>query len=92
MKWFVMALLICTGSVTVQFAVNRMEDGDSFIWSGASIDGCNRFTNNTANYDGSNRCQCEQNLTFSTENNMCMSYENEGEWSYVAIARGMINV
>ena len=76
-----MALLMCTGLATAQFTVTRAEERDSFVWSGESID-CNRFTDNTANGNGrGNGCQCETDLTFSTENNRCESYVNEGEWS-----------
>ena len=73
-----MTLLICTGSVSAQFTVTRGEKRDSFVWSGESID-CNRFTDNTSN-NGLNGCQCKTGLTFSTENNRCESYVNEGEW------------
>ena len=70
-----MALLICTGSVTGQFfTVTRVEERDSFVWSGASIE-CNRFIGSDP--AGPNGCQCENFLTFSTENNKCESYGGE---------------
>ena len=80
MKWFVVALLICTGLVAAQFDVTRLETGDSFVWSSSSIDS-KSFTDNTAN-DNGHSGQCENALTYSTENNECVSYHNEGEWSY----------
>ena len=75
-----MASLICTDTVTGQFTVTRAEDKDGFLWSGTSIN-CNHFTDNTAFNIGSNGCLCYTSLTFSTENNKCESYVNEGEWS-----------
>ena len=69
-----MALLICTGSVTGQFTVTRVEERDSFVWSDASIE-CNRFNGAIVGPNGS--CLCENFLTFFTETNRCDSYEGE---------------
>ena len=73
-------LLICTGLqlLIAQFNVTRLEESDTIFWSGTSIN-CTSFTNNTATWNGPSSCTCENALTFSTENNKCVSYANEGE-------------
>ena len=76
-RLFILPLLICTSWVAGQFDVTRREQRDSFVWSGSSID-CTSFTEGTATY-GAGGCECESGLTFSTENNKCITYDNEGE-------------
>ena len=77
-RLFILPLLICTTWVAGQFSVTRLETRDSFVWSGSSID-CTSFTGGTAASDGEDGCECGAGLTFSTENNECISYNNEGE-------------
>ena len=77
-RLFILPLLICTSWVAGQFDVTRREKGDIFVWSDSSID-CTSFTGGTATFYGADGCECNSGLTFSTENNQCISYLNEGE-------------
>ena len=79
MEWHILLLLISTSLVTAQFNVTRQEDADIFVWTGATLD-CTSFTDGTATwYGGSDGCECNSGWTFSTQNNKCGSYVNEGE-------------
>ena len=79
MEKFILPLWICTSLVTAQFIVTRQEKGDNFVWTGATSLHCTSFTGGTATWYGSNGCECNDGWTFSTENNQCSSYVNEGE-------------
>ena len=61
--------------------MTRDEKQDSFKWYGR-LD-CPDFSKGTATGDGSfgggYDCTCISNLTFSTENNKCVSYGNESK-------------
>ena len=77
MERHILLLLISTSLVTAQFIVTRHEKADNFIWIGATFD-CNTFTDGTATWYGDDGCECNSGWTFSTENNQCVSYVNEG--------------
>ena len=82
MKRFILALMICTSLVAAQFTVTRREEGDNFVWSSSTVH-CNDFTD--THWYSSDGCECNGDLTFSTEIKGCKSYENEGNSTTIII-------
>ena len=66
-----------------RFVVNRLDKGDIFAWydpAGENIRiTCEDFSDHTA-WQSDGRCHCDNKLTFSTENNKCQSYKDQGKW------------
>ena len=85
MERHILLLLIYTSWVTAQFNVTRRENGDNFVWIGATFD-CTTFTDGTATWYGDYGCECNSGLTFSTENHQCVSYVAEGTYQTYSIA------
>lgn len=84
MERHILLLLTYTSWVTAHFDVTRREPkGDTFVWIGATFD-CSTFTDGTATWYGDHGCECNSGLTFSTENNQCVSYVTEGRYQDIA--------
>ena len=75
--FFLLLLSFLSLATSVRFTVTRKDEGDSFFWSGTDATRCYELSRNTAYMSGSG-CQCEHKLTYSTENKICQSYEEQG--------------
>ena len=70
-------VIILASLTTAQwFGVDRHDQGDIYGWHDISEDTeCNEYTS----WPDAGRCHCNWGLTFSTEDNKCLSYRNQGK-------------
>ena len=77
-------MLLASLTSAQRFVVNRLDKGDVFAWydaAGRADTACGEFSNHTAwpPADNAGHCQCDFKLTFSTEDNKCRSYREQGK-------------
>ena len=88
----VLALLASfpTAYLYPRLVVSRFNEGDIFAWYGTGAGGAD--CGQTAWLLGSNssatRCQCNYKSTFSPEENKCLSYRSEGNFSCLVVYVG----